>query len=228
MKLYGHPWSLSTREVLMTLAEKGHQAELVVLMLPRGEHLTPEHAARHPFAKVPVIDDGGFVLYEARAIISYLDHKLSGPKLTPTDVRAAARLEQWINVADSYFIPHARQFILETLFRRYLGGEQDLQLIESSRAAMQLALNQADLWLGSNQYFAGPSFSLADIHWLPFVEYLVQAGDRAQIDERPQLQAWWERVSQRPAWQRVARSGPQPYEPGMSVAVLEQHLRAAS
>jgi glutathione S-transferase len=228
MKLYGHPWSLSTRKILMTLAEKGHRAELIVVMIPKGEQRAPEHVARHPFAKVPVIDDDGFVLYEARAITWYLDHKLSGPKLIPQDLRAGARLEQWINVADSYFIPHARPFILETMFRRYLGGEQDLQLIAASRAAMQLALDQADAWLTTNAYFAGTTFSLADIHWMPFVEYLVQGGYAALIDERPQLRAWWDRVSSRPTWQRIARSGPQPFHAGMSVAVLEDHLRAAS
>ena len=92
MKLYGHPWSINTRKSLMTLGEKGHDAELVVVNLPGGEHKQAAHIARHPFGKVPVLDDDGFVVYEARAINRYLDEKLDGPRLTPRDPRAAARV----------------------------------------------------------------------------------------------------------------------------------------
>ena len=37
MKVYGHPWSIYTRKTLMALAEKGHEVELVLVMLPKGE-----------------------------------------------------------------------------------------------------------------------------------------------------------------------------------------------
>jgi glutathione S-transferase len=212
MKIYGHPWSTNTRKTLMTLAEKGHEAELVVVALPKGEHLEPAHRARHPFGKVPVLDDGGFVLYETRAINAYLDRKLDGPKLSPTAERAAAWVDQWTNVADAYFVPHAQPLIVETLFRKYLGGEQDKRAIAAGRAGMGAALDAVDAHLASNRYFAGDAFSLADIHWLPYLEYLVRIGEGAPVLERRSLRAWWERASERPAWQKVARSGQQPYE----------------
>jgi hypothetical protein len=47
--------------------------ELVLVMIPKGEQRLPRHIAVHPFGKVPVLDDDGFVLYEARAINAYLD-----------------------------------------------------------------------------------------------------------------------------------------------------------
>lgn len=211
MKVYGHPWSTHTRKVLMTLAEKGHEAELVTVVLPKGEHEQPEHLARHPFGKVPVLDDGGFVLYETAAINRYLDRTLAGPALTPADPRGAARVDQWIQVANAYFTPHAGSLLVETLFRRYLGGEQDTRAIEAGREGMQPALDAADRWLGSNAYLAGASFSLADIHWMPYLEYLVQTGQGEHVTRRPHLSAWWEKVSARDTWQRVARTGPQPY-----------------
>src|SRR5262245_17602771 len=107
MKVHGHPWSINTRKTLMTLAEKGHQAELAVVVIPKGEQKLAAHVALHPFAKVPVLDDEGFILYETRAINAYLDRKLAGPPLLPKSDREIARVDQWINVADSYFVPHA-------------------------------------------------------------------------------------------------------------------------
>jgi glutathione S-transferase len=225
MKIYGHPWSINTRKTLATLAEKGHTAELVLVMIPKGEQQLPAHLERHPFGKVPVLDDEGFVLYETRAINHYLDQKLSGPRLTPTDFREAARLDQWINVAASYFIPHAHTVIVEALFRRYLGGEQNVQALKAGREGMQPALDTIDRWLSTHPYLAGSSFSLADIHWMPYLEYLSQVGEDEPITRRKHVQAWWERISGRPAWMKVARSGPQPYENGMTADVIEKQYR---
>jgi glutathione S-transferase len=212
MKIYGHPWSINTRKTLMTLAEKGHEAELVVVALPKGEHKQPAHLERHPFGKVPVLDDDGFVLYEARAINAYLDKKLEGPRLVPAGAREAARLDQWTNVADAYFAPFAQPIVFETLFRKYFGGEPDKAAMAAGREGIGAALDAADAHLATSRYFAGDALSLADIHWLPTVEYLVRIGEGEPILRRRSLRAWWERASERPTWQKVARSGPQPYE----------------
>jgi glutathione S-transferase len=221
MKIYGHPWSTHTRKTLMTLAEKGHEATLVLVMLPKGEHKKPDFLAIHPFGKVPALDDDGFVLFETRAINAYLDRKLGGPRLAPSDPQSLARLDQWINVADAYFVPNVGPLLVEALFRRFLGGEQSRATLDSARQAMLPALDAADRWLASNTYFAGSGFSLADIHWMPYVEYLLQIGEGEPVTTRKNLSAWWERVSGRESWRRVARSGPQPYDPGVTAEVIE-------
>ena len=225
MKIYGHPWSISTRKVLMTLREKGLEAELALIMIPKQEQKTPEHVARHPFAKVPVLEDDGFVLYESGAIERYLDKKGGGIALVPSDDRGAALVSQWISVSDSYFAPHAGPFIVESMFRRYLGGEQNLAAIEAGKNGMQLALDTADRWFASHPYFAGSAFSLADVHWMPYIEYLVKTGNAEHVLRRVHLAAWWERVSARKTWHDVARTGPQPYESGMSAEVIERRYR---
>jgi glutathione S-transferase len=228
MKIYGHPWSTNTRKTLATLAEKGGEAELVLVMIPKGEQRHPDHLARHPFGKVPVLEDDGFVLYETRAINRYLDEKLGGARLTPADPKASALVDQWTNAADSYFIPHAASVIVETMFRRYLGGDQDLAAIDRGREAMQPALDALDRRLASNDYVAGSAFTLADIHFMPYFEYLVKIGEAEHVTRRKHLDAWWRRVESRPAWRSVARTGPQPYESGMTAAAVETMHRGAA
>ena len=225
MKIYGHPWSINTRKTLMTLAEKQHEAELCLVMIPKGEQKKPEHLEVHPFGKVPVLDDDGFLLYETRAINRYLDHKLGGNVLTPPTLREIARLDQWTNVADSYFVPFAHPLIVEVLFRRFLGGEQNVEAIEAGRRGMQTALDEIDRALAESPYLAGQTFSLADIHWMPYLEYLARIGEGEHVARRPHVDAWWRRISARPSWERVARQGPQPYEPGMTAEVIEQRYR---
>jgi glutathione S-transferase len=222
MKIYGHPWSINTRKTLLTLAEKGHSAELVLVMLPKGEHKRPEHLARHPFGKVPVLDDDGFVLYETRAINQYLDQTLPGPALVPPEPKDQARVQQWIQIADAYLVPHLHPVIVELVFRRFLGGDRDQGVIGAGSAAMIPALDAADRWLADRPYLGGGAFSLADIHWMPYFEYLEQTGHDEPLRRRANLAAWWDRSSGRSTWQRVARSGPQPYQAGVAAEVIEQ------
>jgi glutathione S-transferase len=225
MKVHGHPWSINTRKVLMAAAEKGHDAELALVMLPKGEHKRPEHMALHPFGKVPVLQDEGFVLYETQAINRYLERTLSGRALVPPDARGAALVDQWIGVVDSYFSPHAQPFIVETMFRRYLGGEQNARAIEAGRAGMQPVLDAADRRLAEQPYLAGSELSLADIHFMPYIEYLMRIGAAELITSRKSFAAWWERASSRASWHRVARSGPQPYEPDTTADMIERLYR---
>src|SRR5262249_24369185 len=99
------------------------------------------------------------------------------------------------------------------------------QAIELGRQTMQPALDAADRWFAENEYFAGQAFSLADIHWMPYVEYLMQIGEGEPVTRREHLHRWWNRVSSRKTWPRVARTGPQPYEPGMTAEVIEKIYR---
>ena len=225
LTIHGHPWSINTRKVLTTLAEKGHEARLALVMIPKGEHKQPPYLALHPFGKVPALDHDGFVLYETRAINAYLDDLLPGPPLRPSDRRAAARVDQWTNAADAYFIPHAAPLIVESMFRRYLGGEQNQAAIAAGRAGIQAPLDVLDRWLADHDYLAGASFTLADIHWMPYLEYLARIGEGEHVARRPHVDAWWRRISARPSWERVARQGPQPYEPGMTAEVIEARYR---
>jgi len=220
VKLYGHPWSTNTRKALAVFAEKGHEPTLSVVMLPTGEHKQPAYLRIHPFGRVPALDDDGFVLYEARAICAYADAALSGPRLVPESARERARVDQWINICDAYFAPYAQPMIVEQLFRQFLGGDVDRAAIENGRQMIQPALDELDRQLAEHPYVAGAAFTLADLHWMPYFEYLARIGEGAAIDRRPKLRAWFDRVAERPAWKHVARTGPQPWDPAVAADVV--------
>jgi glutathione S-transferase len=226
MKIHGHPWSINTRKSLAVLAEKQAKVELSLVMIPKGEQKLPAHLALHPFGKVPVLDDDGFILYETKAINSYLDRKLAGISLTPADARALGRMHQWVSIADSYFIPQVHQLLVEVLFRRHLGGEQNRETIAAGRAGIIPALDAAEAWLSGNAFFAGDAFSLADIHWLPYLDYMAEVGETGAIRERKHLADWLVRAGGREAWQSVAHRGPQPYDASVTAEVIERALRA--
>ncbi len=204
MKLYGHPMSTCTRKVLTTLAEKGHEAEFVMVDLMTGAQKLPENVARQPFARVPTLDDDGFMLYESRAIIRYLDEKLSGPKLQPGDAKERALAEQWMSVEYSYFSPPAMKIAMQLLFGKMQGKAPDMDLVKTSREAVAGVLDVADKALAKQDFFGGKTFSLTDISWMPYVQYLFASEQGDLITSRAATKAWWERVSTRPSWKKVA------------------------
>ena len=88
--LYGFDGSTYVRTVRMLLPEKGAQYEQVPVHVLKGEPRQPEHLARHPFGKVPVLDYDGFRIIETSAIAPFLDEVLPGPSFTPDNPKDRA------------------------------------------------------------------------------------------------------------------------------------------
>ncbi len=206
MKVYGHPMSTCTRKVLATLAEKGQEAQLVLVDLGKGEQKQPAHLARQPFGVVPVLEeDDGSLLYESRAIMRYLDRKLPGTPLTPANPRAYGLMEQYISVEHSYFTPAAMKVIWERLFKPHMGGgAADEAKIQDGLKGVEKVFGIIDPVLGKQQFLAGDSFSLAEISWAPYMEFFAASGGTDLINKHKSVAAWWERDSSRPSWKKVA------------------------
>jgi glutathione S-transferase len=49
----------------------------------------------------------------------------------------------------------------------------------------------------------GDEFSLVDIFYLPYTQKLFEVGDGELITSRPNVNAWWQRVSTRDSWKKV-------------------------
>jgi glutathione S-transferase len=75
--------------------EFGVDYEIVPVDLMKGETRTPEHMARHPFGKVPVIEHNGQFIFESNAIVRYLG-SLSNSKAYPKDLLERAKADQWL------------------------------------------------------------------------------------------------------------------------------------
>jgi glutathione S-transferase len=204
MKLYGNPMSTCTRKCLTVLAEKQHKFDFVVLDFMKGDHKAAEHLARQPFGQVPTLDDEGFALYESRAIIRYLDETLPGVKLTPGTAKERALMEQWISVETSNFTPPAMKILYQTLFAQLFGRPGDEGLLKEGREAIAKPASVLDKHLsGGSDFLVGNQFTLADICYLPYIEYLFAAQQGDVITDHKHLAAWWNRCSERKSW-RIA------------------------
>ncbi|HEU4412085.1 MAG TPA: glutathione binding-like protein [Polyangiaceae bacterium] len=207
MKLFGHPMSTCTRKVLTLLDEKGAKADMVVVDLMKGEHKQPPHLARQPFGQIPAIEDGDLRLYESRAILRYLDETLPGPTLTPKDAKGRALMEQWISVETSNFTPHAMAILYQLFFGPMRGATPDQAKVAEASEKLSAATEVLDRQLARGPYVLGDAFTLADICYMPYVEYVTQTSAKDAILSHPNVAAWWGRVSERPSWRKATGKG---------------------
>ena len=203
------PGSPFGRAVLAVLEEKGAPYRLAPLA--PGQHRAEPHLSRHPFGRVPTLEHGDFSLYETQAILRYLDRVLPTPALTAADPRAAARMDQAMNVSDWYLFQGVGNVIAfhRVVGPRVLGLKPDEAAIEAAMPRAHTVFAELARLLGDQPYFAGERASLADILLACHLDMLAAAPEWAPLTKaRQQLVDWLERMRARPSlqattWDRV-------------------------
>ncbi|HEX7665424.1 MAG TPA: glutathione binding-like protein [Polyangiaceae bacterium] len=200
LKIYGNPMSTCTRKVLMTLNENGTPFEFSLVDLGKGEQKQEPNLARQPFGHVPALDDDGFEMFESRAMCRYLNEKANG-HLVPKDLKARAKMEQWISSETSEFSSNVMKLIYEYVFKR----TQAPEVLEAAKKGVAKACEVMDKQLAKTPYLVGDEFTLADICFMPYIEYTMGTQAKDEIFAKyPHFMAWWEKVSARPTWQKTA------------------------
>lgn len=203
------PGSPFARAVMATLEEKGVPWRIAP-MAPGTLKVEP-HISRHPFGRMPVIEHGDFMLYETQAILRYIDRVYPEPSLTPAEPRAAARMDQVMNIADWYLFQGVGSVIG---FQRVvgpvlLGLTPDEEACAAAMPKGHQVFGALSELLGEQPYFAGDKVSLADLLLAAQVDFLTQAPEWAALTEgRPNLVRWMDRMNARPSiqattWPRV-------------------------
>jgi glutathione S-transferase len=107
LKVYYGAGSPYAWRVLLAVEHKQIAYELVTLSFAKREMHTPDYASINPREKVPAIADGDFTLYEAAAILEYLDERNpDAPPLFPADIHGRAIVRRLVHEIDVYVGQH--------------------------------------------------------------------------------------------------------------------------
>jgi glutathione S-transferase len=201
--VYGLPGSPYVRMPLLACEEKGAPYRLVPLS--PGESKTPEHLARQPFGRVPAIEHDGFRLYEADAIIRYIDQAFPGPRLTPADPKAQARMNQVMGIIDWYVMPSLSSGIgFNRIIAPIFGMPCDEAKVAAAIPLARTCIQALEEILGEQRYFAGDQFTLADIMAVSHLEMVPWSPEGSELIAGSPLLAWLDRVNARPAVAKTA------------------------
>lgn len=90
--LYGYWRSSATYRTRIALNLKGVSYRTVGVHLLKDEQTTPEHLARHPSGRVPILEIDGHRIGQSMAMIDYLDETRPEPPLLPPEPHLRARV----------------------------------------------------------------------------------------------------------------------------------------
>ena len=211
IRIWGRPTSICTQRVLWACVETELEFELTLASgtmgpdghvstgaAPYGGVDTPRYRAMNPNRTVPTIDDGGCILWESNAIITYLGLRYGHGALVDGSPETLGRAIQWMSWTNEHLEPNLHVLVME--LRRL---REDLRTPGAAEAAIRAitpALEILDAHLADNAYVAGERFSMGDIpagaaahRWQVFA----QAGPAT-----PHLDAWLERLAGREGFRR--------------------------
>jgi len=193
--LYGFDGSTYVRTVRMLLAEKGAEYDQVPVNVLEGEPRQPDHLARHPFGKVPVVDHAGMRILETSAITRYLDDVLPGPSFVPDNPRDRARMDMAVGLFDSYGYNALVGVAGYHLFPHFL-GHPDRAFLEHSIEESRKVLSELMKIRGDSPWIAGERPSLADFYLAPACFYVGLVDEAPKVFDVPGFVDWWDRVQQ--------------------------------
>jgi len=204
LKILGKATSINVRKVLWTCAELGLAYELEEYGSGFKPTETPEFRALNPNAMVPVLLDGDFVLWESNTICRYLATRYAPGTLLPEDAAGRARVEQWMDWQATE-LNNAWRYAFISLVRKS-PAHQDAQALAAGIANWHRHMGLLDEQLQRTGAFAaGPQFSLADVVLgLSTHRWMATAMEHPDL---PAVQAYYERLSQRPGFLAHGRNG---------------------
>lgn len=204
IKIHGSPFSTATLRAVAVVEEKGLDYEFVNVDMKSGAHKQEPFISLNPFGQVPALEDGDVKLFESRAISQYIayTYESSGTPLTYKDGKQRAELAVWMEVEAHQFDPVASKLAWELVYKGMFGLETDNAAVEENKAKLAKVLDVYEARLANSKYLAGDSFSLADLHHLPPLHYVMGTQVKQLFDERPHVSAWSKDILARPSWEK--------------------------
>jgi glutathione S-transferase len=207
MKLYSGRLSLFSRKVEIALHEKGLPFERILVPFSQTKGYSPKHPqvlAANPKGQVPVLVDGDLALYDSTVILEYLEDAYPAPRLYPDTPEARARCRLFDLFADEVMLVPLRSLMFRTEPKpedpeRWAANEAKARPAEDALAGHYAELDRE---LQGKAYLCG-GFSVADISVFMSVLYARRLGG-PPLSGHPALAAWYARLSERPAFSRIA------------------------
>ncbi|WP_374569971.1 glutathione S-transferase family protein [Phenylobacterium sp.] len=197
MRIWGRRNSINVQKVLWAADEIGLDYEHIDAGGDAGGLDEPAFRAMNPHGRVPVIDDGGVVVWESNAIVRYLCARYAEGGLCPAGAVGRAQADQWMDWALADF---QRDFMFVFwAWYRMPAAKRNMPAVEATWARVGEHLGLLDRELARRPYLVGEAFTMADIPAGTMLYRLFEL--ELERPEAPHVQAWYARLSERSAYQ---------------------------
>jgi glutathione S-transferase len=176
----------------------------------------------HLMGMVPVFRDGDTVVVESGAILEYIIARYANGRFAvPAASTDYPKYIQWMHFAEG---SAASRIILEFLLRSAIPeGVEPSFLVARNLDGTRRVMDVAEQALATSEYFAGATFTAADIMMVMPMKLARSWG--VELSAYPHVARWLEKVQARPAYQRAVAAG-SPNGPLPAVAMINRKLLA--
>ena len=198
MYLWSGTLSVFSAKVRIAAREKGVTLEIRDLPWTRARQWGDKPAALlavSPRGEVPVLVDGDLAVFDSTIINEYLEERLPGTSLMPSDAAGRAKCRMWEELADD-MLARALPVLVREVYLKPQGAPRDETALADARAAAARYHRRLEEALGGQDYLCR-AFSLADIGNFLAVAFCRTLGAPPD-DGLAHLAAWFQRVAERP------------------------------
>lgn len=199
LRIWGRMSSINVQKVVACANELELLYERVDAGAKFGVVDTEPYGKLNPNRLVPTIEDGDFVLWESNVIVRYLCHVHSAGRLWPSDARALADADRWMEWQQTTANPN--------LFGAFWGlirtepAKRDAAAIDASIAKTESNMAVLDAHLAGRKWMIGDTFTMGDIPLACTVHRWF--GLPCERTPRPNVQRWLAQIHERPAFRDV-------------------------
>jgi len=200
--VWGRASSSNVMKVLWGLGELGLPFERIDVGGAFGRTKTPDYLAMNPTSLVPTLQEGDFTLWESNAILRYLGSvHARDSALWPSDAHARANIDRWMDAQQTTLNRPMSQVFWGLV--RTPAEQRDMGAIASAIEDTAKAWRYIEAELERHDFIAGADFTLADIPWGVHAHRWFGMDYLGLVrPELPALQAWYDRLCLRPAYQQ--------------------------
>lgn len=191
MKLYDMELSGNCYKVRLLCALLGLEYEAVPVGLMQGEHKQPAFLALNPRGQVPVLEDGGTVIWDSMAILVFLARRYGGERWLPSEPAAMAHVMQWLALSENEILYGLARARAVTRFNR----PWDLA---SCQELGQAGLKVMETHLQTREWLAGSNPTIADVACYPYVALAPEGG--VGLENYLHIRRWLERIRSLPGY----------------------------
>lgn len=191
-----------SQRILWLLEELGIEYEIKYYERDAQTMLAPESLRQiHPLGKSPVITDGDITVAESGAIVEYLVSRYGNGRLIPApDTPERLRYTYWLHYAEGSAMP---PLVMQLIFELFSIKSDAMEAFIAPQ--IKLHYDYIESELSKNTWFTGSEFTAADIQMSFPVE--LAATHPQEVENRPKLKEFLERIHARPAYKRAIERG---------------------
>ncbi|MGP1679097.1 MAG: glutathione S-transferase family protein [Burkholderiales bacterium] len=203
-QLYYYPGNANLAPHIL-LQEIGADYKLVLVDRNKNEQKSPAYLRLNPAGRIPVLVDGGLVLYESAAICLHLADRHAGAGLAPASgSKERAQFYKWL----IYLTNTVQAELLLYFYPERLADDSaaaaQIKAHAESRTGGMLDLIEAALAAGTGPFLLGAEYRAVDPYLLMLCRWT--RGMHHPARARPHLARLLDTIMARPATQRAFAS----------------------